>query len=470
MTQYHFNAFRWVRRLAGAIDRVLAYETSWDNALQNRRYEESAMGLANRIPEVTREERIKERIYEYWHLEIALRTGRLTEYKNSLPNLLSYVEEVIRQHPTIKSCLGSEGDFDGIKVYSPSSRFSMSTKQIVEGVLSYAVDCGAFEAASSLEERIRLGEERNLVGSQITLFHGLRVEGSHELPNGMIVTSLEDVEDQVDLVHIENLLLGQRLMRVSLSSVGVVRWNYKWGPSIAAMDDDELKFTELPEDLNKDARLAVTALGLVCDAPITIIESIDDNFDRRIARALCYRNRYTTLNNLKTRLSLGISSRGQILSYDVIPQVSDVFVRLMQLRIGSGLDEADGSLTAQHILAMCSRYNDSKLGRARLNDVAYFVLTMLEREFSELKSDKRRQVADKYGISRGALDRIAYLTSNAGGLEQARKASGIDKELSSDEALFLKQSIRRVILRAIEVVAEPDLELKQITLSELKTE
>ena len=33
-------------------------------------------------------------------------------------------------------------------------------------------------------------------------------------------------------------------------------------------------------------------------------------------------------------------------------------------------------------------------------------------------------------ISRGALDKIAYLASNAGGLEQARKASGVDRELT----------------------------------------
>ena len=37
MTQYQFDAFRWVRRLAGAIDRILAYENSWNNVLRKRR-------------------------------------------------------------------------------------------------------------------------------------------------------------------------------------------------------------------------------------------------------------------------------------------------------------------------------------------------------------------------------------------------------------------------------------------------
>ena len=340
----------------------------------------------------------------------------------------------------------------------------MSMKQIVEGILSYAVDCGALEAASSLEERIRLGEERNLVGSQVTLFHGLRVEGSHQLPNGMVVTCLEDVEDKVDLVHIEQLLLMQGLVRTSISSIGVVRWDHKWGPSIASLDNDELKFTEIPQDLNEVAGLSLTALGLVCDAAITRIGSFGDNFDRRIARALCYRDHYTTLKNLRTNLNLGVSSRGQVLNCDVFSQVSDVFCRLVQLRSRAGLDEADSSLTAKDLLAMCRRYNDFKLEKSHPTEIAYFVVSMLEEEFS---SDKRRRAADKYAISRNTLDRMSNLASSAGGLEHARKGSGVRRKLTAAEAQFLEQSARGIILRAIEVVAEPNAERIKITLSEL---
>ena len=51
MTQYQFDAFRWVRRLAGAIDRVLAYENPWNNVLRKRRYEErAAMGFTRGGP------------------------------------------------------------------------------------------------------------------------------------------------------------------------------------------------------------------------------------------------------------------------------------------------------------------------------------------------------------------------------------------------------------------------------------
>ena len=381
--------------------------------------------------------------------------------------MLNYVEEVILEHPTIKGCLGSAGDFTGIMVYSPTSRFPMNMRQIVEGLSSYALDCGALEAASALEERIRLGEERNLVGSHVTLFYGLKVEGAHEFSNGMVVTSLEDVEDQVDLHTIEHMLLRQRLVFVSPSSIGVVRWSHKWGPAIAAPNDAELKFTQIPLDLNEVAGLAITALGLVCNAPITRIGSTDDNFDRRIARALCYRDRYTTLKNLRAKLNLAGSEPHQVLSYDVFPQISDMFCHLKQLSSCDGLGEADGSLTAQDLLVMCGLYNDFKLGKSRLTDMAYFVLTMLEKEFVEFNSDKRRRTAEKYAISRKVLHRIGDLASNAGGPEQARKASGVGRELKPDETQLLERAARRIILRAIEVVAEPDVEREEITLSEL---
>ena len=177
------------------------------------------MGLPNRAYEDTR----KERIGQYWHLQSARGESQLPEYKKSLLDMLTTVEEVILEHPTIKGCLGSTGDFTGIMVHSPISLFPMTMKQIGEGILGCALDCGAQEAASELEERTRVEEEQNLVGSTVTLFHGIKVEGSHELPNGMVVTSLEDVEDQVDLSTIEHMLLNQRLVQISPSSIGVVR-------------------------------------------------------------------------------------------------------------------------------------------------------------------------------------------------------------------------------------------------------
>lgn len=119
---------------------------------------------------------------------------------------------------------------------------------------------------------------------------------------------------------------------------------------------------------------------------------------------------------------------------------------------------------------MCSQYNDFKLGKSRLPDMAYFALTMTEKEFSKFKSDKRRRAAEKYVISRNVLKRIADLASNAGGLGQARKALGVGRELTLAEAQFLEQSARRIILRAIEVVAEPSVAREKITQSELNRE
>ena len=389
--------------------------------LERRIQESSAMGLPSR----THEDTSRERIDEYWHLRPARGAKQLTEYQKSLLDMLSYVEGVILEHPTIKGCLGSVGDFTGIKVYSPTSRFPMTMKQIVEGILRYALDCGALEAASSLEERIRLGEERNLIGSQVTLFQGINVEGSHQLPHGMEITSLESVEDQVDLYTIERMLWDRKIVRIGLSSIGVVRWSYKWGPAIAAPDDSELRFTEIPQDLYEIAEVALTALGLVCNAPIDILCSTGENFDRRIARALCYKNRFTTtLEDLKKRLTLFGGNPDQFLSYELSPQVSKTFCNLMQLRSSIGPDQANGSLTAQDLLAMCNHYNDFKLGKSRLTDMAYFVLTMLEKESPNSQSNRRKRAARKYAISRNVLDNVSVLVSNAGGLGQARKAAG----------------------------------------------
>ena len=462
MTQHQFSASRWIQRLAKAIDRVLSYEHTWEDVLRERRLAESStMGLPGRTHEDTRTERIK----EYWLLRHERGTRQLTEYERAVLDMSTDVEEVILEHPIIKSSLGSGEDFTGIKVYSPSSRFPMSTEQIVEGILNYAIGCGALVVASALEERIRLGEKRNLVGSQVTLVHGIRVDGSHQLPNGMVVTSLEDVEDKVDLVHIGSLLLMQGLVQVSISSIGVVRWDYKWGPSIAPPDEDELKFTQMPQDLGEVADLALMALCLVCDAPITRIGSFGDNFDRRIARALCHRDRYITLNDLRTRLNLGVGSRrGQVLNRDVFPQISEVFSHLIHIRRGAVSDEADRSLTAERIFSMGSLYNDFKLGKARLTDMAYFVVTMLEREFPK----ERGQTAERYAISKKVLTRMSVLASTAGGLGQARKALGVNRELTTEETGFLEQSARRTILRTIEAVAEPDASRKKITLSELR--
>ena len=113
---------------------------------------------------------------------------------------------------------------------------------------------------------------------------------------------------------------------------------------------------------------------------------------------------------------------------------------------------------------MCSLYNDFKLGKVRLTDMAYFVITMLEKRFP----NKRGQAAERYAISRKVLNRMSTLASTAGGLGHARKASGVDREFTTEEAPFLAESVRATILRAIEVIAEPDALRKKITLPEVR--
>ena len=83
-------------------------------------------------------------------------------------------------------------------------------------------------------------------------------------------------------------------------------------------------------------------------------------------------------------------------------------------------------------------------GREPLASMAYFCLTMLED-----KKD-RMTAARKYGIDREVLTKIAKLSSEKGG-QEARKARGINRELTPSETRFLQKAIPALIRRAAEV-------------------
>lgn len=92
----------------------------------------------------------------------------------------------------------------------------------------------------------------------------------------------------------------------------------------------------MPLDLTEVAGLAIMALVLVCNAPITRIGSTRDNFDRRIARAPGYRGRHTNLPTLRAKLNVVGSEPDQFLSFDVFPQITDVFFASSSLGVELG--------------------------------------------------------------------------------------------------------------------------------------
>ena len=112
------------------------------------------------------------------------------------------------------------------------------------------------------------------------------------------------------------------------------------------------------------------------------------------------------------------------------------------------------------VQSMYDRYMGYLQGKEHLPGMAYFCLTVL----TYLKGMKR--AAAMYGISRRVLTKISHLSSTKGG-NQARKASGKDKELTAQDCRFLEETIKAVIRRAAEKAHAPDSDLPTISLSDL---
>ena len=97
------------------------------------------------------------------------------------------------------------------------------------------------------------------------------------------------------------------------------------------------------------------------------------------------------------------------------------------------------------MLALLDRY---RLKRARLGDVAYFCLTVLED-----RAGSREKAADHYQISRCDLDRVGCLSDGKGG-DDARKAKGRSHPFTEEEKSFLEAQVTAFIRRAAEKAAD----------------
>lgn len=102
---------------------------------------------------------------------------------------------------------------------------------------------------------------------------------------------------------------------------------------------------------------------------------------------------------------------------------------------------------------MFDRFTAYRSGRELLPAMAYFCLTVLEKSTGE-QQQRRQAAAEKYGIDFAVLDKIGSLSTRAGG-QQARKASGISRELTSSETRFLEKAMAALIRRAAEVARDP---------------
>ncbi len=110
---------------------------------------------------------------------------------------------------------------------------------------------------------------------------------------------------------------------------------------------------------------------------------------------------------------------------------------------------------------MRHRHDRYRLGRTTLPDAANFCLTSLEKKYGG-----RSAAAQACGVSKKILDRIATLTSEKGG-EVARKARGADHEFTDQERRFLREALKKIIIRAAQVAADDSQNIPQITMADL---
>ena len=128
------------------------------------------------------------------------------------------------------------------------------------------------------------------------------------------------------------------------------------------------------------------------------------------------------------------------------------------------------------VQTMYDRYMGHRREHEPITGMAYFCLSILEwmgekeikhEEKRQTKIDVRDAAAKYFQVSRRVLDRIGELSSTKGGPLGARKKEGIDQDLTAKERRFLREAVKKMILRAAEKAKAPEKELMQITLADL---
>ena len=100
-------------------------------------------------------------------------------------------------------------------------------------------------------------------------------------------------------------------------------------------------------------------------------------------------------------------------------------------------------------------------GREPLQTMAYFCLTVLQMHGG------RAGAAARFGISQGVLATVARLSTEAGDVATARKASPQRRALTAEEQGWREAAVKAMIRRAGEVAAAPSAPRSQLTMSDL---
>lgn len=114
------------------------------------------------------------------------------------------------------------------------------------------------------------------------------------------------------------------------------------------------------------------------------------------------------------------------------------------------------------VRSMFQRYLGYLQGQEPLPSMAYFCLTVLVNS-TGCRGGGRKEAAKLYHIDKPVLDQLGHLSSTKGGMG-ARKAEGVNQELSLEDKRFLEQAVKTIIRRAAEVAHDPKARVQPITM------
>ena len=110
------------------------------------------------------------------------------------------------------------------------------------------------------------------------------------------------------------------------------------------------------------------------------------------------------------------------------------------------------------VLLMLGRYEDLCNDRDKLTNVVYFCLTILEK-----LAGGRANATKMFGIDNKVLNEVGKLAAEKGGRAIARKAKGINQELTPEETKFLENAVKVFIRRVAEEAQSPGGSFRKIT-------
>ena len=152
---------------------------------------------------------------------------------------------ILREHPLLRPGLIGSGKREGVGfTLSTHDWFYVDLKSLVAHLAKRAIKDSAEQAAKLLHRYLTAGEDANLPAYEITLLHGLKLDGHFDLGGEAYLAPYEDAKAMFELPDQPEQWLnnaGRNLGRSNrpVSTTALVR-GLRWGPGVAPppADDD----------------------------------------------------------------------------------------------------------------------------------------------------------------------------------------------------------------------------------------